>query len=202
MIDYVMQHRQLFAVLNKEKIEYCVIQADVYKTTILIKEAFYDRIPKLMKSLKYKSLLHPYSTWYGYNFSFQMKEFQLYALQNSLVEVFYTLPCMSLTPKTWIPLDQIISNSVWCSRIAQDTVFYLDTENDFILRLTQSVFFKKTLDEQTEAFFSANMSKLNMESLHAKLQTVFFKFTEPLLLQLQCGAYDQIIDDYYCFSAY
>lgn len=202
MIDIQERHRPLFDALSAKGVDCRLVRADERLTTILVKEKFHARVPKLMKSLKYKALLHPYSKLYGYRIMYQMKEFQLYVFGDALLEIYFSLPCESLTDKTWIPLDKLINDSIWERQTERDGIPCLDPHSDFIYRLTQCVFSRKAFDEQSRAYFREALPGLDSEDLHEKLRAVFFKFTDPLLALLREGAFDRIVPDYNSFTDY
>ncbi len=202
MIEIPAQHMRLFEALKNQGIEYRLVQGGALLTTLLIREAHRGKLPKAMKTLGGVPLLHPYSKWYGYSFLYQLKEFQLYAFGEALVEVFFALPCMSLTPKTWIPLDKQINDPIWTDGFSRDGVPCLNPETEFIYRLTRCVFDRGAFDDDSRDYLRQALPGLDEQSLHAKLQTVFFRFTDPLLAHIREDRFDSLASDYHRFTEY
>jgi hypothetical protein len=195
---------ELVHLLNEEAIEYRIIKPGPGdgRLTLLIKNKFYDKFNHIMKSNKYRKLYHPYGKLYQYRFLYQMNEFQLFYKQKQFMEIFFELPCMSLSPYTWIPLDILIQNSIWTERFKIDDALCLDEMNHYIFTLTWVIFMKKTFDETDIIYFNEKKHLLDMELLIQKLNAIFFKYTPQLISMLKEEKYPAIRQHYIAYSNY
>lgn len=193
---------ELAQLLVAHGVEYRIITSNVSRLTILINRKFSDIFSQLMKSNKYKKLYHPYGKSYHYNFLYLMEEFQLFYKKKMLIEIFFELPCMSLMPYTWIPLDRTIQGSIWVEKKRYSELYYLDDINSYIFKLTWSVFMKRKFDKTDITFFQENKSLLDTERMIKGLQLIFFKYTMQMIQELKTDMYRTIIHNYVTFCDY
>jgi hypothetical protein len=184
--------------LVDNRIDYRVVQSQTDQMTVLIHSRFYELFCKKIRNTEYKKIPHPFGKLYQYQFLYQMKEFQLFRKGCYLIEVFFELPCMSLTPKTWIPLDKTIQNSIW---IEKDGKKYLDKLNTYVFKLTWAIFMRKAFDKEVVLFFETNRDLIN-DKLQEKLYPIFFKYTNVLIQLLRDGKYQDIRQQYITFKNY
>lgn len=161
---------------------------------------------------KYKALIqketaftageHPYGSMFGYLFLYQMKPFKLFEVDGVYNEVYFQLPCMSLSPKTWVPLDRMIQRRVWEQEKEEDGIRMLDEVSRYIYRLCYSVFKKNGISQWDRNFFDSHQKVLEIPAFRECLEMVFFLYTDDLIQMLKDRRYDEIIPGYYGFDKY
>jgi hypothetical protein len=194
--------KDMVSLLVNNNIEYRVVCCSSNKTTILIKNIYLKKLTHLMKLNGYKKLCHPYGKLYEYTYLYQLHEFKLFYKNGIIIEIFFELPCMSLTPHTWIPLDRTIQDSIWLESNQVDGVLYLDEINDYIFKLTWAIFTKKSVDETDINFLQKKKYLLNNTTLMHRLSLIFFKYAKQLQFNLQNDKYSSLRHDYITFNKY
>jgi hypothetical protein len=189
---------EFIQLLIDNKIDYRIIQSKTDRLIILIHNRFYELFNKKIRNTQYKKIPHPFGKLYQYQFLYQMKEFKLFGKGNYLIEVFFELPCMSLTPKTWIPLDKTVQNSIW---MGKDDEKHLDKPNNYVFQLTWTIFMRKSFDKEDILFFETNKNLIN-DKLKDKLYPIFFKYTNVLIQLLKNSEYQNIWQKYIAFKNY
>lgn len=192
----------ILPILNESEIDYRIIDFKNKIITLMIKIDDLKNFKRFVKENKMKKLQHPYGKKHGYQFLYQMKEFEIYEKQNFYYEIFYQLPCRSLTPKMWMPLDRMIQQSVWETCQIKDSLKYLSEEDYYIYKIVECIFEKKYFDSLDRDFFVSNKKLVNSESLQQKLSMVLFKFSPVILKMLENEDIDNIIDFYYSNKNY
>ena len=190
--------------LSNNEIDYRIISEGSKFITILIKEN--DRrtcIDVINKTKGYSFIEHPYSENSGYIFLYQMHPFKLVSYGDTLIELYFQLPCQSLTEKTWIPLDRAIQKHVWENKIVGDNeIYYLDYKAKVIFLLTWSIFTTRFFSKKTIEIIESEKSILLEEETKRLLDKVFFNFTDTLINLIIAGRYTDIFFRYYQFSDY
>jgi hypothetical protein len=189
---------EFIQLLVDNEIDYRIIQSRTDRLTIIIHNRFYELFNKKIRNTQYKKIPHPFGKLYQYQFLYQMKEFKLLGKENFLIEVFFELPCMSLTPKTWIPLDKTIQNSIWMEKNDEKN---LDKPNNYVFQLTWAIFMRKSFDKEDVLFFETNKGLIN-DKLKDKLYPIFFKYTDVLIQLLKNSEYQNIRQKYIAFKNY
>ena len=193
---------KLSAALIEHSIDYRILDIQNKLITLVIKDSCLKEAQKVLVECKYLKTNHPYGKERGYIFLYQMHRFLLYKLDNIYVEIFCQLPCASLTPKTWIPLDRAIQSRLWENRLIDKDVIWCDLICQFIYHLCWSVFVNQGFTPFVKSFVSKHKQILEEEILYNLLSLVFFKFT-PLLIQMtKEERYDEILRAYYQFDQY
>lgn len=196
--------RKTFAeILNLNNIDYRIIETNDRLVTLIVNDDSYDKFIDVIKKNDIKRELHPYGKRKGYIFLYQMKEFQLYSMNNVFIEIYFKMPCMSLTPKTWIPLDQIVQKGVWENKETDDDgCNVIDNISLCIYRLCWSVFFKNNFMEKDKELLIRNKDVIRNKKFVNELKMIFFSYTDKLISLLENERLDEIISEYYKFSDY
>lgn len=184
--------------LDKEKINYKYIEECPRLKTIIINPSDWKKAHNLFISGKsFTVLKHPYSSFFGYAFLYQMKEFDLIKYDNKYYEIFYQLPCHSLTPKTWIPLDNLIQRAAWENdeKILDDKIYY-------VYRLCWAIFKDQAFSLNTINTLIYNKHVLKDKDFIEYLKPVFFNFSDKLLDLLKSEKFDEIVIDYRTYNNY
>lgn len=191
-------------ILKAAGIDYRFIETGKKYVTFIVDNNFYRDFRKVMDSQKrYKKWEHPFGNLYGFQFLYQLREFEIYEKDGVYIEIYFQLPCMSLMPKIWIPLDRRIQGLVWKEHGQNISgVDYLSVKPIYIYRLCWAVFKDHGFSAYTRKILSENKSALKEMEMVECLKLVFFKFTDDLVELLERECYDQIIPSYYSFDKY
>lgn len=186
--------------LESHNIDYRIVEEGSGYNTIIINPSSRGLFKDFIKnqSNDIKQLEHPYGELFDYKFLYKMKRFELYKYKNELFEIYYQLPCMSTTAKTWIPLDSAIQKRIW----AHNDNKYLDEISYYIYRLCWAIFKDNSFSTSTIKVLEKNTNLINSEELKEYLKPVFFGYTETLLNLLNNKEYENIIESYYTFIDY
>lgn len=190
---------ELISVLNRDGVDYRVLDAKPKLVTLLINP---DSKFKWQKKLSVQKLPHPYGEENGYTFLYQMKPFEMYEHNGYYYEIMRQVPCSSLTPKTWIPLDKIIQKSVWENACVKDGIKHVTSEDRFIYLISQAIFQKRCFSDKTKKYLEENSQVLQSPSFKAKTEMVVFGFFDRLTGHLAEKNYNLLIEDYYSYSDY
>lgn len=178
--------------LESHNIDYRIVEEGNGYNTIIInlssRGLFKDFIRSQSNDIK--QLEHPYGELFDYKFLYKMKRFELYKYKNELFEIYYQLPCMSTTTKTWIPLDSAIQKRIW----AHNNNKYLDEISYYIYRLCWAIFKDNSFSTSTIKVLEKNTNLIKSEELKEYLKSVFFGYTETLLNLLNNKEYENIIE--------
>ena len=132
-----------------------------------------------------------------------MRPFELYMYQGALlVDCMFQLPCASLTPKTWIPLDRAIQKYVWENELIVDEKLWLDNVSLFIFQTAWSVFYCKGFSKESREKLCRCLREAAEEKLHELLKLVFFSYSARLLELSRAEQFDEIIKEYYTYREY
>ena len=192
----------LAGALAEEQVDYRLIETGDRIATFLVDPGAKKAFRALMEKKECSRKEHPYGKLFGYTYLYQMKEFELYESGGYYFEVYYQLPCMSLTPQTWIPLDRAIQKNAWERQDTEEGIRVLDDRSYYIYRLCWAVFRDGFFSGRTAAELEQRKQLLQDEPFLQLLGTVFFRFTGPLAKLLAEGKYEEIIPEYYRFADY
>lgn len=188
--------------LQEKNVEHRVLDVQNNLVTLIVKEKDLQ-IAKNLFTQKLKQYYHPYGTINKYHFLYQMNEFLMYKNNNGVfIEVFCQLPCASITPKTWIPLDRKIQNHLWECRDIKNGVCWADSISQFIYHLCWAVFHNQGFSPYAKQFLSEQNYCLEQDEIKELLELVFFNYSPVLINYLKEGSYDKIIPNYYSFTDY
>ena len=201
--DLTMQKLHNFAVmLNSDNIDYRILDIQNEMITIIVKEEELSRFKKIIGKKGSVIRSHPFGTNNGYRFLYQMTPFLLYEYDNILFEVYCQLPCASLTPKTWIPLDRSIQKEIWQLTEENDVVKNCNLVCQCIYHLCWAIFFNKGFSPYSRTFLGKNKTIFYTDQMRKLLEVVFFNYTPSLIEQIQSNNFDTIIPNYYSFIGY
>ena len=184
-----------------KELSYRVVETRDSVITVLVNNSP-DEVNNFMKNHEASEQIHPFSKIHGYKYIYLLEPFMLYIKDNLYYEIIFQLPCLSLTPKTWMPLDLEIQNYAWMNNREIDGINVLDDETLYIYRLINTIFYQNHFSEHDITFFEKNNELINMSSLRGLLSTVFFKYTERLFFLLKNKQYNDIVNDYFTYRNY
>lgn len=186
--------------LDKHRIPYRLVEIRDKVCTFLIKyEAFNSNC---FVSSGIKELIHPYSEELGYIYLYQMHPFKLFKIDSVFIEIYFELPCYSLTDKTWIPLHRLIQKRVFENDSVENGIHLLDGLSYSIYRLGWAVYKKRVISEFDVEVIKSNRELLLSEVAIPLLYEVFYKYTENLRNHIRNEEYDVIVEDYFNFYNY
>lgn len=188
--------------IKKEEVEYRILEVRNHIITVLIKPDCYKQFKKLAKKCNMKRLEHPFGKRHGYKFLYQMKEFVIYEKDGWYYEVMCQLPCKSLTPKMWMPLDLCVQTALWETKREQDGYHYVADEEMWIYRMTRSMFTSIEITKKDKEFLEKYKSVLTSDTLRHKLSLIVFGFADRLIELCKQGEYDKVITEYYTYKEY
>ena len=184
------------------EMDYRIVSIRERWITVIVPKSEIPHLKKLMKMNHAKELNHPMGQINGFSFLYQMEPFHVFFCKGLYYEFYCQLPCMSLTPKTFIPLDRRIQEAVWMNERKRQEWSYLGEEEEWIYRLSICLFLNRNFNESDIAFFIGSKDLINRESLVCKLMLVVFSYTPYLLNHIREERFDLIITDYYSFENY
>ena len=183
-------------------IEYRILDVQDKLITIVVKEDCLNAVQSYLRK-RMKQFYHPYGTINHYKFLYQMKPFLMYKGDDGrAVEVFCQLPCASITPKTWIPLDRKVQGHLWKEINIIDGIKWADVMCQYIFHLCWAIFHNVGFSPFSKAFLRENKNCLNSGEMTEMLSLVFFNYTSDLVKYLQSGDFECIIPNYYSFIDY
>lgn len=189
--------------LEKNKIEYVVIEKFANKYELLVKPIYSKQIEKILKKDHYKKILHPYGNEYGYKLIYQMHNFLIYEKENVYFEISFELRCLSLMDKIWMPLEKTIQESIWTDKTKDEhNIYHMDHINYLIYVLTRSIFLKKKFTENDIAIIEEIFPFVQKKQLTDKLDVIFFSFANVLFESIKNREYDQIVSNYETYIEY
>lgn len=162
----------------------------------------------IMEAMDFQRIAHPLGTQAGWHFGYKLAENQFWSKrgteQNFYVDVSEKLACKSLSPKMWIPLDNVINESIWHNRVfdEKNQWWIMDEENIAVYLLIRSVFDKHVFKKEYIVEIEKRKELFQKEPVIEKLKTVFFSYTPRLLDLVQEKRYDEIFSDYVGFDEY
>lgn len=195
--------RSLAEAFRRLGLRFRLVDCGARFVTFLIHSDDYESWRKAMNGLPdFKKKKHVFGPSMGYEFLYQMRPFELYQAGTIYAEFYFQLPCMSLTPHTWIPLDRKIQRRVWEQSHTENGIPVLDPVSSCIYRLCWAVFYRGFFSEHDRHMLNTYSDALNDEAMPELLQTVFFKFAPRMLELLRTRSYDAVIPEYYAFDRY
>lgn len=193
---------ELCKLLTQKGIDYRLVEVRAGFCTILINDECYSEYKKVMKSVAgMKKTVHPYSEKLGYHFLYQMRPYELYKKDGFFYEFYFKLPCTSLTPKSYIPLDKQIQDYVF-EQAAEGEIKKIDDLTYSIYRICLAIFEREAFTDYDAEYLSAHKEALDSEDGIRLLEGVFFRFTGELIQLIKDEKYTEIISAYYAFSDY
>ena len=207
-----------FNLLNKEEIEYVLIKnindelpnqlEDGKDIDILVKPDNINHFRKIIKENMFEKRIHPLGRAKGWNFAYQLFEcefWQKVGIDKTLyIDISEKLCCKSLTPKTWIPLDNCINDDIWKNKQydKDNNWWIMDDDTMVIYLIVRSIFDKREFKDGYIKGIEVRKELLINTSTKYKLSKVFFKYSDRLIELIMKGRYSDIIQDYFSFTDY
>lgn len=193
-------------ILNSKNIKYIIAEFSETNKTIdvFIHPDDNDRFTRLMKSCSYVETKSP-DREYDYIYKLIPEK---YWKTNKGITIHSScqMNCISLSNinNCKLPLDECIQTSMWSNRQKDNSGCYwiLSKEDQLIYTLVKCVFDKKKFTKFDKENILLNRDVLDADGLSKKLNAVFFKFTQQLLLLLKNQSFDSIISEYRMFKNY
>lgn len=185
------------------KVQYRIVEIGEKFASVIVSPEDNSCFKELIKANpEIVHLQHPYGKLFGYVFLYQMNSFQLYKYQDVYFEIYFQLPCMSLTANTWIPLDKKIQSRVWSSKRLMNKHCYLDNESYLIFKICWAIFKDGFFSDECANQIKAGLVSVDENTFKDLLSVVFFEFTDDLYTLLIYGRYDEIVKAYFSFTDY
>lgn len=195
--------REFSFVLETNDIDYRIIEINNRYVSVIINNRDYNKLSKVFRNKReIEKLEHPYGKLFAYTFLYQMRPFELIKYKDVYIELFFQLPCMSLTPKTWIPLEKRIQNRVWDECNESEYGKMLDEISFFIFRLCWSVFKDRYFTKSTSNLLMELAKKIDVHKLREYFREVFFSYTDVLMDCILRDDYEKIISTYFVYRDY
>lgn len=183
--------------LKEKNIAYRLADCRKGVITLVVDMPKKQRFSKVCAGLKKR--VHPYCVELGYVYLYKLTPFELYEKKGVLYQIYRQLPCCSLTPKTWIPLDRMIQAEVWDTADERDGITYMAAHLRYIYRLCRAVFLKRAFNEADVEELTALEKVLDDERTTELMSKVFFEFTPVMTEMLKKHEYGEIISRYLSF---
>ena len=190
------------SLLNESDIRYAILEANDKVIRIMVNPEDRKEFHSLVRKSGWTPLPHPFGKTHGYIFLYQMHEFEIYEFEGFYYEVYYELPCKSLTEHMWMPLDRSVQKKLWNGIEKKEGIRLVGIEQYWIWRVTQCIFQKVSVDLDDIEFFNSHKEVLSNESLRESLLLIVFNFTDKLLGFVRDEKYEDIIPTYYSFIDY
>ena len=194
--------KRFASMLDEAGIDYRLIETGDRYAAIMVKDECYSAYSDMLRRKNIGRYEHPYGKMYGYRFLYGMRPFELVGIDDIYCEIFFQIPCMSLTPRSWIPLDRIIQSLAWESFSDRDGVKTVNPVCLYIYRLCWAVFMDGGFSENTLSVLEENSSVLDEKIFHDCIRMVFFRFSDELAGLLREKSFDEIIPRYWKFIQY
>jgi len=183
--------------LRDKNIAYRLVDCRKGVITLIVDMPKKQRFSKVCGGLKKR--VHPYCVELGYVYLYKLTPFELYEKKGVLYQIYRQLPCCSLTPKTWIPLDRMIQAEVWDTADERDGIMYMAAHLRYIYRLCRAVFLRRAFNEADVEELTALEKVLDDERTTELMNKVFFDFTPVMTEMLKKHEYGEIISRYLSF---
>lgn len=210
--------RNFFSMLNDADVRYMLLKniADElpYKLKngkdidIFVNNEDMSKFSKKMDEYGWLYRVHPLGREAGYSFAYKLPECQFWQLggieETFYVDVCYKLMCKSLTPKVWVPLNDLIQEQAWKLKEWNDELqcWQLGEKVLFSYLFARCVFDKRTFDELYIAEIEKRKHLLDDTEVHAMLETIFYRFTDTLISLVKKSDYGAIMHSYITFEDY
>lgn len=194
--------QRFIGILVNEGVEYRILDFQNKMLSVIVNQKYRRKLSDIIREERLVELYHPLGKEKGYKFLYQMDPFILTKYENLYIEVFSQLPCASLTPKTWIPLDRVIQKRVWQQRCVERDILWVDNICKYIFHLCWAVFVNLGFSPFEKQYLMSNKQILDSLEFPNLLSLVFFKFSQELISLLKEDKFEAIIPSYYKFVDY
>ena len=197
---------ELFSILNKEDINYCVVDINESARMIELFVNIEDNVSfnRLLKSYSYKKIG---TSANEYDFIYGLEPDAFWVSNDGLyVHSACQMSCTSMSniSKCKLPLDRKIQKSIWNNKIwdKNKKIWKICEEDYFIYLLTDCIFNKKEFEEDAITRIKNFTIDFSKESFVDKLRSVFFLFTPKLISIVKESRFHEILNEYRSFSKY
>lgn len=203
---------EFFSLINNNKIEYILLRnldnelpSKLPKTKdidIIVKETCLNSFDSLLLENSWEQIKHPFS---NIPFLYSMKPFRFYNKDGLHIDVCCQLSCRSMNKGEWFPLHMKIQEELWKNKITTNDMpwkYRLAYEDEYVHLMTRCIFDKKRFSRGYIERINYLISVAKLDTIKAKLELVFYKFTETLLELVKSEQYDKIYEKYFQFKEY
>ena len=131
-----------------------------------------------------------------------MIPFELFKVNDVYMQVYYQLPCASLTPHMWIPFEKSIQSHIWNNYNYVDDIRWTDIETQILYHLCWAIFHHNGFSESIRFFIHENIHFINEVELLSLFKPVFYGFSDRMMELLKREGYDEMIQEYHSFIDY
>lgn len=210
---YVEANRivDFFELLNSHGLEYVLLRnigeelpfrfAARKDIDLLVRSQCRSQFHQIISRDGWHSVDHPYRNSV---FLYGMDKFDMFSDGTINIDVSYQLCCRSVNDGEWVPLDQMINESVWKNRRRNDrnNWFEMGPEDQLVHLVTRCIFDKGAFELGYTDSIEGLLSQIDLDALALRLRLVFFKFAPVLLQSLRTRDYSTIVERYFQFSEY
>ena len=188
--------------LNEQGFDYRILELRDHFATILVNPSEYKKFRKFAKTKKVRCLEHPFGKRHGYIYLYQMKEFAVYQDGDYYYEVMCQLPCKSLTPKMWMPLDKCVQHALWETKRMENGYPYVEEEEAWIYYMTRCIFTKHAFENTDIQKLHVVETGLDHETLRHNLEPMVFEVADRLIALSKDRRYEDIMKAYFSYREY
>ena len=206
--------RDFFSLLNKNDIHYLLIK-NIGKELpqklrkgkdidILVHSDDRMKIAKLMCENGFLYRIHPFGSEHGWHFTYGLEKCQFWEKKNFYIDICSRLCVKSLTPRTWVPLDEKINSRIWEKSSWNKDLgcACLDEKTLFVYLFARAVFDKREFSAKYIEEIEKRKELLGEPEVRDLLSCVFYKFTEELVQLVENGMYEKIVSKFLTFRDY
>ncbi len=209
---------EFFELLNREQIRYVLIKnindelpkrlKDGKDIDILVKLSDRKKFTEVMSQNGFLKRIQPLGKDNGYRFGYQLPEYQFWQKggiqQTFYIDACFKLMCKSLTPRYWVPLDEMINERIWNEKVWDDQLqcWRADEKTLLVYLLARSVFDKRTFSETYRIEIDKRKELLKDKEVQSMLQTIFYKYTKTIIQYVLESKYEIIIPNYLKYTEY
>ena len=210
--------RAFFELLNENKIRYVLIKNIAEELPcnlkggkdidILVHPEEKLRFAKILSGNGFLYRIHPFGSEQGWRFAYGLEKHQFWQKNGCdaafYIDICFKLCCKSLTPKTWVPLDEKINGAIWENTGWNEALNcrQLDEKRLFVYLLVRSVFDERGFSNDYIAEIEKRKNLLDDAEVRDLLPCVFYKFTDSLIQLIKAGRYGEIVHKFLSFKDY
>lgn len=188
--------------LEKMNIDYRIIDKSANNIKILLKYENRDIILRILQENQFRNMEHFWGKAEGYVYKYQLHELEAYAKDRIIIEIYYELPCLSLTPKILLPLDQSIQRAAWNDENIIGKWKFLTEKVYMVFLIVQCVFFHNQFSSSDECYLLDRKEILRTKQIYLYLEKIFFSYTECVIDYMISGRFSDIYPNYIKFTNY
>lgn len=209
---------EFFDLLNRHKIRYLLIKNIACELPgklrsgkdidIIVQPEDRSRFSKVMEENGFLYRIHPFGIEHGWKFAYGLEKHQFWQKKDCgavfYIDVCFRLCVKSLTPKTWVPLDEKVNSRIWENKAFNEELKCpcIDQKSLFVYLVARCVFDKRGFSEN----YIAEIEKLRKSTddfeVRELLSCVFYNFTDTLISLLKTEKYEEIVRRFLSFKDY